>query len=259
MLNHHNLAEDLELQNETLQKVISLCERIKGESDDMHLIRKANTVEALCELILKRPERILELLEDKVTPYLGEESLLASAYEMLGKLGKAKEIYQVSLFQSLINMFSVSSSYLLLNKDKPEVFQVVFDRMESVAEIFNVKNLHPNCLGVFYLVAAQGYAMQGCIEKSLYSLEKYTEIIRSFKYPIKLHGDDFFDHVDQWIEENLELGSQAPRDEKSIRESFIQAIEKNPVFDILHKEIKYKNIIKILQGKIGEQNGQRDN
>jgi len=65
-----------------------------------------------------------------------------------------------------------------------------------------------------YIIAAQGYMMLGSKEKSLEILEKYTELVTGDIYPLQLKGDEYFNLIDQWIEE-LDLGNALPRDEKN--------------------------------------------
>jgi len=55
--------------------------------------------------------------------------------------------------------------------------------------------------------------MLGSKEKSLEILEKYTELVTGDIYPLQLKGDEYFNLIDQWIEE-LDLGNALPRDEK---------------------------------------------
>lgn len=74
--------------------------------------------------------------------------------------------------------------------------------------------------------------MQGSREKTLDMLLRYTDMVTGGIYPLRLHGDDFFDRLEGWLEE-LDLGSDLPRDEKTIRKSMADVIIDNPVFSSL--------------------------
>lgn len=58
----------------------------------------------------------------------------------------------------------------------------------------------------------------------------HTELAVSDIYPLHLHGDKFFNLLDEWLEGELVLGSFPPRDETLIRHSITQALSENPAF-----------------------------
>jgi hypothetical protein len=65
-----------------------------------------------------------------------------------------------------------------------------------------------------------------------------------------LHGDEFFDNIDPWLAD-LDLGTEAPREEKFIKESMVQALTANPAFAPLYEHPRYKNIVNHLKEKLG--------
>lgn len=70
----------------------------------------------------------------------------------------------------------------------------------------------------------------GNTEQALDVLAQYTELAISDIYPLRLHGDKFFNLLDEWLEDELVLGSFPPRDETLIRHSITQALSENPPF-----------------------------
>jgi len=88
--------------------------------------------------------------------------------------------------------------------------------------------------------------MQGNRDKALDMLQQYTEIIISDIYPLSLHGDDFFDLLERWLDK-LDLGTDLPRDEKTIRKSMADAIINNPAFALLAEEPSFQAITAKLQ------------
>ena len=49
--------------------------------------------------------------------------------------------------------------------------------------------------------------------------DRYTDLAVSDIYPLHLHGDKFFNLLDEWFDSELMLGSFPPRDETLIRHS----------------------------------------
>ena len=179
---------------------------------------------------------------------MGEDIILANAYQLLGKIDKAKEMYQVSMYQSLISLVSVASNYLLLQTESSAEFKITFKRITTIIETYHMEKFAFNGVAGFFLTAAHGFAFQQNKEQCLSALEQYGKLVCDISYPLKIHGDDYFNQVDGWIENTLDLGSSAPRDEKTIRESFTLAIEGNPVFEQLRDDIRYINVMR----KVGQ-------
>jgi len=251
LVNHHMLAKEKETREKLLQEIIDLCIRIKSESDDVWISKQANSIEAMCFMILQQPQEILDLLDGTMKPITNDDALLANAYSMTGNVQKAKTVMQISIYQHLLSTLSACTNYLLLNAGEVEKFEEILKRAISISEAFEVETLNPNTAVQLYFAAAQGYAMQGNMEKALNMLDKYADICTTKFFPISLHGDDFFDCIDEWFRE-FDLGTAPPRDEKLVKESMIQGIVANPSFLMLSELPKYKNIINTMKCKLGE-------
>lgn len=250
LVNHHMLAKEKETQEKLLLEIIELCVRIKTESDDVWLSKQANSMEAMCYMILQQPQEVLDLLDGTKKPILSDETILANAYYMIGNLQKAKEVLQISTYQHLLSILGVSPTYMLLHVDEPVKFEEILKRMLSISEAFALDTLHPNVAVQLYFAAAQGYAMQGNIEKALDMLHKYADICTLNFFPMKLHGDAFFDCIDEWFGE-FDLGATPPRDEKLVKENMIQAMISNPSFSVLSEQSQFKSIIETMKLKLG--------
>ncbi|MPW24368.1 helix-turn-helix domain-containing protein [Alkalibaculum sp. M08DMB] len=250
LLNHYMLAKDQESQEKLIHEIIALCVRIKVESDDVWLSKQANSLEATCQMVLQQPIEVLELLDGTMKPLLGDEAILSAAYQMTGNLQKAKSVLQISIYQHLLIILGVCPNYLLLHVSDTEKFEEILHRILSVSQVFEIDTLHPNASAQLYFAAAQGYAMQDNKEKSLKMLSKYADICTTNFFPLKLHGDEFFDCIEEWFDD-FDLGAKAPRDEKVIKDSMIDAIISNPVFSALMEDPKYKIIIETMKLKLG--------
>jgi transcriptional regulator with XRE-family HTH domain len=250
LLNHHMIAKEKETQKEILKEIIDLCVRIKTESEDIWLSKQANSLEAYGYMLLQQPGEVLELLDGTMKPISGDEGILANAYQMMGNMQKAKKVLQVSIYQHLMSFLGSFPLYLLLLTDDVEQFKKNLERILSVLEVFNVDTLNPNVSLQVYFAAAQGFAIQDNTERAIDMLDKYATTCTSNFFPFSLHGDEFFDCVDEWFNE-FDLGIEAPRDEKLIKQSIIQSIITNPAFDKLTKIPRYNRIIETLKIKLG--------
>jgi hypothetical protein len=209
-------------------------------------------MEALCCLASGDAPDTLELLDGSVTPAMPTESLLASAYQITGRIKDAKSVLQVGMYQNIVVLFNFFPAYLLLCADDSSKFEEVLRRAISVADAFHMKQLHPVVLVGLYLSAAQGYLQQENHDKALCMLQQYTEIVTSDIYPLCLHGDDFFDQLEAWILD-LDLGTGLPRDEKTVRKSMLTTVAQNPAFSTLSNDPRFQNIVDRLQSiQLGE-------
>lgn len=250
LFNHYMLAKEKETQEKLLQEIISLCVRIKTEDNDIWLSKQANSIEAMCYMVLQQPQKILELLDGTMKPTISDESILANAYYLIGNVQKAKSVLQVSTYQHLLQMLGEYPTYLLLHAGDKEKFEEIVKRITCITAAFEIDTLHPNTAVQLYLAISQGYAMQGDIEKALNILNKYASVCTSNFFPLTLHGDAFFDNIEEWFQE-FDLGIAPPRNEKLIKESMIQAITVNPNFSVLRENPKYKSIIETMTVKLG--------
>jgi len=242
LVNNSMESDDKEKTLSVLSEAKKLFVRVKTESEDAELVQMALNMEACCALMMGDPNEVIVLLEGTSHKVLSSESLLASAYQMLGKSKEAKMVLQVAMYQHMVILFEALTDYLMLCTDDPEHYDKTFDRANDVAKAFDLKKLHPTLLMKLYIVAAQGYAMLGNTERALEILEKYAELVTGDIYPLQLKGDEYFYLIDQWIEE-LDLGNTLPRNETVIRKSMVDGVINNPAFTTLADEIRFKRVV----------------
>lgn len=246
LLNHSMLTDDTEKTVAVLSEAKDLFIRVRKESNDAELAKQALNMEALCLLSIGNPQEALELLEGKNAFPTSTETLLASAYQMTGKVKEAKTVLQVGAYQYMLGLIELLRSYLTLCTDDSEAYNEVYRRTLVVTETFDMKELHPTVLMTFYLVAAQGFIAHNDMDKALDILEKYVEIVIGDIYPLQLHGDSFFNLLDDWFAD-FELGSMLPRDEKTIKQSMVDSVANNPAFSALADEARFQNIVERLK------------
>ena len=249
IFNHLELCKDQAETFTLLSEVKSLFIRVRQESDDISLTKQALFMEALCYLAEGKPNETLELLDGTITPALPPESLLSSAYQMVGRIEDAKSVLQFGIYQNIVVLFNFFPAYLMLCADDTKKFEEVLKRAFMISEAFDMKHLHPGVLVSIYLAAAQGYVMQGNSEKALNMLSQYTDIVTGEIYPLRLHGDDYFDLMEGWLNK-LDLGTDLPRDEKTVKKSMVNALADNPAFSIFKDEQRFLNLVDRLKRNI---------
>lgn len=234
LVNHTNLAEEEE-QVEILQEAIALIKRVKLEATDSPLIHQANSFEATCQMFLGNPHEVLKLVGEEVKPYLGNEHLMASAYTMMGQLDKSNEILQVSLYQQLMGIFSTSGKLLQLQLTDINKFDQTITRSGGLSQLYSVPDLHPFVYLTFLLDCFMAYTQQGRLELALASLAEVIKVLGTITYPAILHGDQYFDCLDDWIEEQLELSTTMPRNELLVKESIGNFFKMTPLIQEVYQ------------------------
>jgi transcriptional regulator with XRE-family HTH domain len=243
-LNHYFYSEKPEL---VLRRIVELCERVFALSDDQKLIQETQIIHASVLLIMNKPQELLERVGSEVPIQFGVEKLIAQAYAMLSDIDKVKETLQISAFQHLFSMVSCEIEFLKYASDDPKRFDERIDRIEKVMDIYDIGKLNTHVKLTFYYQASLGYMKQHRHTDALRMLEGYYHTCKKMSFPMKICGDDYFNTVDNWIEQNINSGSYAPRDEQAIKVDLLNMLWKEPIFNPLHEEPRFKLIIKNLQ------------
>lgn len=249
MINNSSLAAEDNVVD-IITEAKQLFVKVKTESDDIDLSRKALNMEALALIMLNNPDATVKLLGESDLGVISSSKLLATAYSMIGNTIKAKEVLQIEIYQFLVALLQLLQSYLLLFIDDTASFEEIFNRFLSVAKVFNIEGLKPDEMLSFFILAAQGFMASGNEKQTLACLEEYSRLATVNIYPLQLQGDAFFSLLDDWFEQQP-LGVNPPRDEKLIRQSILDAVANNPAFSALKDMGQFKRILKKLQENCG--------
>ena len=241
LVNNSMESGDMDKAFSVIAEAKELFIRVKKESEDAELKQLALNMEAFCALTLGNPNEVIELLEGTSRKIISAETLLAPAYQMIGKPREAKSTLQIGIYQHMASLFGAFPDYLMLCTDEQEQFDETYRRALAVAEAFDLKNLHPSILIKFHILAAHGYMLLGNTDRALEILEEYVELVTGDIYPLQLKGDDYFSLIDEWFEE-FDLGTALPRDEKIVRQSMADGVVNNPVFTALADEPRFQRI-----------------
>ena len=248
LLNHCTLTADQEKREQILEQAAGLFVRVRTESDDVRLGNYALNMEAYCQLLLNRPRNVLELLdESRLLQPDSPAVLLAGAWQMTGNPQKAKTLLQTEIYKTLIALFGLFPSYVNLCLDDQKNFDQTCRYILAVSDLFSLDTLHPGVLLPCYLAMAQGMLFFQRQEEALLMLEKYTDLAAGDIYPLRLHGNSYFDLLDQWIDESIDLGDYPPRDESVIRRSMTEGLTKNPAFAVFETNPRFQELIRRLK------------
>lgn len=254
LLNHFQQAPTPAMQNELLEQILSLCQRISIAANDSRLSMQANNLAAQCLLIQGKAQGVLDLLDfDENAIFSGNESstaLVANAYLLLGEHKKTSSILQCEMYKNLLHFFQAGSMLLSINATHTDASERIISHLKQVADTFDLEHLHINSYLIFYLYAAQNYAVQHNPSQAIACLQAYTNACINTPYPITLHGDAFFDQLDSYLSE-ADFFTAFPRDTKAIKESMLTAVSNNPLFAPLADNPDYKLLIQQLTKNLG--------
>lgn len=228
-VNHYKLSPDV------LERAIELCQRVKGNAEDVRLITEATVLEAMSYLMQQKPAQVLELLGENIPLQYGESQIIVTAHNMLGQTEKAKMLMQVTYYQQLLSMIQSAVESMMLEADNPAYTAETVTRVEGLIELYKIGDFHENTMLVFYLKTATLYVMQGNLAEGKVFLEKYIHYAMRIKFPLKLRGGSYFYLVDPWMEQQDYTMTHLPRDEESIKKDIIAVLE-NKLFSALFEE-----------------------
>lgn len=248
-LNHYNLAPKQERQQEILEKIVELCERILENCKDIGICNDAVGIKAMVEIQCGRAKEVIESLEEILDPghmSKEKEDILIQAYLMTGELEKADYRTQIEMFKNILSIVGNGVQLMMIHAQDWDMCEKVIERMDTFIKIFQLEALHPNSVLNYQYQAAITYCIHGKNEEACQRLGIFVELVmRLLEQGITLHGDDFFCCLDIWFEE-LDLGAEGVRSEKLVIESAIAALE-NPAFMELEQKGKmqqFKNKLK---------------
>ena len=244
-LNHMNLVEEAG-REKLADEAIGLCRRIKRNSESSADIKLAEAVGASFLLATGKPQLAIEALGETPDIDMGSDILLANAYSALGQVDEADKAIQGALLQSLVLSLNRLAQLGLLWADNPGKLDKAHERALELIDAFEMEKIYLNTAAV-HLSFAMAYVMGGNVQRSLDCIEDYERAALSLKFPLELHGDDFFDKAEDWLEDVNDIGTSLPREEALIKKSMLESVSANPVFAVLAGEPRFKRIVKSLE------------
>lgn len=246
LVNHSMLAPDPNQTENVTRQALTWFHRVRTEAEDPTLQKQALQMEAYCLLSLHRPDEVLELLPPEELQIGPAEPLLAMAFQMTGQHQEARKILQAGIYSDVLSLLNLLSSYMNLCLENPAQFKETCQRILKLSDTFRMESLHPGLLLGIYITMAQGWMALGYSDRSLDALKRYTDLATRDIYPMRLHGDTYFDLLDDWLNQTLTLGEYPPRDDALIRNSILQAVSENPAFLPLAEHPEFQILLRKL-------------
>lgn len=245
-LNHYMLAESEEEQKQLLEEAASWCDHILEGCSDVSICSDALVLKAGISLWLGKAAETITMLEPSSDParLAGQDgAILVQAYQMAGEHEKARGYIQAREWLDILNLVSDAAISLALYQDDIERCKKTVCRIRNVMEAYLLEKLHPNLAAQFHYQAAVMYAAVGEEEealKALFLFEKCVDgLLRAER--VVLHGDEYFDRLDAWIEA-LPLGEMAPRSRKFVFQNLQEAFS-HPAFEALKENADFQKIL----------------
>lgn len=229
LLNHADLLPGEEKIKTYTKEAQDLFIHVRTQAKDPDLITQALKYEAYTALNLQEFDQVLSILGDQVPVLFPIESLIAAAQQQKGESKQAVLTLQSAIYQYTTVFLSFLTNYLQLVIDDPDKFSETVSRGKSFEKLFNFQEMHPVALMNFQLSATFGYAQMEDETAALEMLQAFVEILQGTTFPVVLHGDDYFDQIDEWLE-YLEIGNQLPRDSMKVKEGLLEMVINNPTF-----------------------------
>lgn len=235
LINHCQLKS--ESVQQTIEQAIQYLDRIITHSDAQHLVQQAIFFKASCFIIIQHYEDVIHLLKER--PYkLGDELLLANSYVLTGQREEASKVIQVEMYQQLIIMLSHIN--MMIHFQLKEDIEELIVRGQKLVDAFDINHLHPSTALNFNLLSARYYAHTDDVRAICYLKQYYTNC-KSLINDYYLHGDTFFDQIDDWLK-STPTGITAPIDKDNVKSKFVEVVRQIPEFKNLENNQDFKNI-----------------
>lgn len=203
-LNYYKLSDN---PDAVLQKVSNHCLRIVDHCSEPKIIQEAEILQSYIELIQGHFENVLHILGEETPIQYGVEQLIASALSMRGDHHEANVVSQVSVYQHMLGLIQNMINLLKYEIKNPVHFDETIDKIETLMDTFSIAKLNANIGFLFYLQAIVGYIQQERMDDAIKMAEKYFSLIMQLQFPIELRGDEYFYLFDEWVVNNIQLGS----------------------------------------------------
>lgn len=241
--NHFMLPENPHQQQQMMSTALSWCDRISENCTDTGICSDAAVLRAILKMQLGDAAEAVSILEplapDPIRLSSESSQVLIQACQMAGDLPRARSYAQVTQYQNLLQLVEMGITELSLY-DEPARCQETIQRITAVLEIFHLDELHPNNAARFHYETAVFYTRNNLFSEALKALSEFEKCIaRLLEAPV-LHGDKYFNLLDEWIE-RLPLGKAAPRDLSFLKQNIAAALS-HPVFEKLKEEAAFRQI-----------------
>ena len=250
-LNHYTMAETEEKRTDICLRLEKLCQHIKENCKNVRIYGNVILIQSLVYFQIGRIQEIVDELEEfSASNKYGTQSaiLLAQAYALLGNKEKADGCSQINMYETIMNLLASAACHLMIHTDDLSVCEETISRIERVAEVYKVSELNPNSLLAFEHQASICYLAHGETQKALEHIDKYVAYLSCLfsTTDLQLHGDTYFNKIEDWFDDELDNGTHAPRNRKIVLEDAkrtldvppFTVLDGNPEFEKIKRKLK---------------------
>lgn len=246
LLNHIEFLIDKDATNEHMEYIINLFERVRIETQDLTLKNMATSAQAVCLLQIGKPNEVLDLLPE-TERLISTDSLITSAYIQKQELEIAQEKLQIFLYKEVFNLYNLLMQQMNM---KLSNWKETASKIQHLIDIFNIKELNKGLVITFYLSATKRFLEDHDIENgSKYAERVLNELILMKEEDFELKGDNYFNLIDEWIDQNIIVGKKANRSNIMIVQSILTIFSNDETFEGIRKNSNLKDLLEKLKKK----------
>ena len=241
ILNHCDLATDTTKKEEYLEYANNILKRVCEDSKDSILKDKSLSLRAACLISLGKSEEALNILPSSDMLSISKNCLVASAYLKTKKENEADQKLQIMIYKNVIDLIT-----LLMMKSSlhDEDWVETLERVEDLIETFNLTEINVSIVLNFYLSLATHYIEDNNLKLASQYVEKLLNLlIESKEKTFKIRGDEYFNQIDEWLDENLLLSTNPNRSDDMIVRFYLETITNNESFKGIISEGKVKSLV----------------
>lgn len=128
----------------------------------------------------------------------------------------------------LKNVVELVTLLLMKSNLKNDNWCATCEKIEDLIETFNLVEINIAMVLNFYLTLAMHYNKNKNFNLANKYIEKYLQILlKRGKQSFEIKGDQYFNKIDNWIEDNLLLGGKPNRNHEIVYSSYLDAVIKN--------------------------------
>ena len=246
ILNHCDLATDITKKEEYLEYANNILKRVCEDSKDSILKDKSLSLRAACLISLEKSEEALNILPSSDMLSISKDCLVASAYLKTKKENEVDQKLQVMIYKNVIDLITLLMMKSSLHNDD---WVKTSERVEDLIETFNLIEINISIVLNFYLSLATHYIKDNNPKIASQYVEKLLNLlIESKEKSFKIRGDEYFNQIDEWLDENLLLSTNPNRSDDMIVNFYLETIANNESF----KEIISEGRVKFLADRVKE-------
>lgn len=246
ILNHCDLATDDVKKEKYLEYTNNILRRVCEHSKNPILKEQSLSLRAACLISLGKSEEALNILPSSDMLSISKDCLVASAYLKTKKENEVDQKLQIMIYKNVIDLITLLMMKSSLHNDD---WAETLERVEDLIETFNLIEINISIVLNFYLSLGTHYIEDNNPKLASQYVEKLLNLlIKSKEKSFKIRGDEYFNQIDDWLDENLLLSTNPNRSDDMIVRFYLETITNNENF----KGIISEGRIKFLADRVKE-------